>query len=204
MFQKIIDNHLENERRKIESSLLDFSNLFRENKDHLSLIVENWEIFNELLRVPNNLGGLDIKYRPDSWGSGLIDQIGWIKWFITHEMLDNGEPRVIYYRRPNLNTFSDRSSWVVTSPDQATGCSIIRCDSCDYSGDLTTKSFNLTVDQLREAILFQKKRSLMRETVTQWRNSATKSLSQLTLPENEEGIRLRELLRLIETEFSVL
>jgi len=200
MFQKIIDNHLANAKHDIESSLLDFCSLFKSNPVHLRLIVENWEIFNELLRLPDDLGGLEIKYH--TWGSGLTDQIGWIKWFINHEMLDDGEPRVLYYRRPTLNTCTSRSSWVVTSPDQATGCSIFRHDSCDYAGDLTTKSYYLTVDQLQEAILFQKKRALMRETVAKWRNSRTKSSSQEGLNQNEEGLRLRELLHLTEKKFS--
>ena len=202
MFQKIIDNHLTNAKHDIESSLLEFCSLFESNPDHLRLIVENWEMFNELLWLPDDLGGLEIKYQPHTWGTGLTDQIGWIKWFINHEMLDDGEPRVLYYRRSTPNTYTSQSSWVVTSPDQATECSIIRHDSCDYAGDLTTKSFYLTVDHLREAILFQKKRALMREKVAKWRNSGTKTSSQETLTENEEGLRLRELLHLTEKKFS--
>lgn len=196
MFQKIIDNHLMTARLEIESALVDFYNLFKDNTDHLKLIVENWELFRELLEVPNDIGSLGNKYRPEDWGVGLTNQISWIKWFIDHEMLDDGEPRVLYYRRRVCRPLG-QPSWIATSPDQATGCLIIRHDSCDDVGGFTDKSCYLTVDHLREAILFQKKKALTRETVAQWRGSTTR-----TSTENGEGALLREILRLTAAEFS--
>lgn len=199
MFQSIIDDHLKTARLEIESALSDFCTLFRQNPKELKLIVENWESFKDLLRVPDGIEGIGVEYQPHMWGPGLTDQIGWIKWFIQHEMLDDGEPRVLYYRRP-IRTL-DGPAWISAPPSQATGCSIIRYDACDNVGDLLDKSLYLTVDRLREAILFQKKRELAREAVRSWRGSEGSSSNQEKISGINEGGRLREVLHLTEARF---
>jgi len=193
MFQKIIDNHVMVARREIESTLSDFCTLFRNHPKELKLIVENWEQFNSLLKVPTGMGGLGVEYRPASWGNTLIDQIGWIRWFIEHEISDDGDPRVLYYRRP-VRALSG-PEWIAAVPSEATGCVILCGDAFDTGDELTSKSLSLTADDLREAILFQKKRDLTRETVQRWRGSLAGSSNS---NETYDGMRLREVLNEIQ------
>lgn len=175
--EDIIQEHISKEECRIRREIGHIYQTYCQYKEEAGLILGNWDIFVEICQPPSWLPPEfnTVLYAKSCYTENITDILGFIEWFIGHEMYDDGFPNLIYVKKskdlPPLKNLSveeatnalrdyHSAKYISCNLSDATDVLIIRDDEIDLDSlNLLQNKILVCYASLLDAVNFKKRRN---------------------------------------------
>jgi len=175
--EDIVQEHIKKEESRIRVGIKDIHQTYCQHKEETRLILGNWDLFVEICQPPSWLPPEfnSVLYAKSCYTENIPDILGFIEWFIHHEMYDDGFPNLIYVKKskdmPPLKNLSKEevsealsdyhsAKYISCNLNDATDVLMIRNDEIDVDSlNLLQNKIFVCYDSLLDAVNFIKRKN---------------------------------------------
>lgn len=188
--EDIVREHIKKEEYRIRRDIEDIYQTYCQHKEETRLILGNWDLFVEICQPPSWLPSEfnSFLYAKSCYTENIPDILGFIEWFIHHEMYDDGFPNLIYVKKsknlPPLKNLSKEevsealrdyhsAKYISCNLSDATDVLMISSDEIDVDSlNLLQNKILVCYESLLDAVNFRKKKNDEYEAIRKKRYNA--------------------------------